>query len=698
MGKMKLGTKIIAGFIGVSIITLVLGIIGYYGAVKSEGSIDELGAVRLPSVESLLIISEAQTAVDSGENALLSTHLDAEARAAQHQRFSEAKKRADEAWAIYEPLPQTAEEAATWKEFVPAWEKWWQDHEDYVKLVREYEGTISGQEEAENLYAQMTEQALVKNSESFNKAEALLNAIVTIYENRAKNASFDDQTAFNRVAYFTIQSLLTISEAQTAIDSSENALLNRSISMKSRQGQYDRIAAAWKRAEDAWKVYEPLEQTAEEKKLWGQFVPAWNAWKADHGKYVALCHDYDKTMDAQNKAKGIYEKMNQQSLVTIGKSFTAAETLLNKLVEINIQVAEKTSHSSISQAAFLKIFSLIAMIIGVILALVLGVLITRSITKPINRIIEALGSGADQVSSASGQVSSASQSLAEGASEQAAAIEETSSSLEEMSSMTKQNADNAAQADSLMSEAKVVVDKAGVSMKEMNKSMGEISSAGQEIGKIIKTIDEIAFQTNLLALNAAVEAARAGEAGAGFAVVADEVRNLAQRAADAAKNTADLIEGTITRINQGTELVKTTDEAFTEVAASSTKVAELIGEIAAASSEQAQGIDQVNQAVSQMDQVTQTNAANAEESASASEELNAQAESMLEVVSELMTLVGGEAAASKMQADHQARQRSKAKRQALPVPIERRQPERNMGTKVVKGDDVIPMDDDFNDF
>jgi methyl-accepting chemotaxis protein len=237
-------------------------------------------------------------------------------------------------------------------------------------------------------------------------------------------------------------------------------------------------------------------------------------------------------------------------------------------------------------------------------------------------------------------------------------------------------------------------------MKQMTESMSEISSAGQEIGKIIKTIDEIAFQTNLLALNAAVEAARAGEAGAGFAVVADEVRNLAQRAAEAAKNTAGLIEGTIKRIGQGTELVKYTDEAFTEVASSSGKVAELIGEIAAASAEQAQGIDQVNQAVAQMDKVTQTNAANAEESASASEQLNAQAVSMLEVVGELMAMVAGSEAAMKMQANHQRHEsrKSKAPQRALPMPKGRHQPVRKANARVVKNDEIIPMDDNFGEF
>jgi methyl-accepting chemotaxis protein len=171
--------------------------------------------------------------------------------------------------------------------------------------------------------------------------------------------------------------------------------------------------------------------------------------------------------------------------------------------------------------------------------------------------------------------------------------------------------------------------------------MQAITQASEETQKIIKTIDEIAFQTNLLALNAAVEAARAGQAGAGFAVVADEVRNLAMRAADAARNTAGLIDGTVQKIRDGSELVIRTNEAFKRVSDGTGKAAQLVGEIAAASSEQAQGITQISTAVSEMDKVTQQNAANAEESASSAEEMSAQAAQMREVLGELIAVVGG---------------------------------------------------------
>jgi methyl-accepting chemotaxis protein len=257
-----------------------------------------------------------------------------------------------------------------------------------------------------------------------------------------------------------------------------------------------------------------------------------------------------------------------------------------------------------------------------------------------------------------------------------------------------------------MVETTRVVDEANQSMKAVIDSMSEISQASEETGKIIKTIDEIAFQTNLLALNAAVEAARAGEAGAGFAVVADEVRNLAMRAADAAKNTSNLIETTVKKVKQGSEIVARTNEAFGKVASGSKKAGQLIGEITAASREQAQGIGQVSQALAEMDRVVQQNAANAEESAAASEELNAQAEQMKAFVRELMAIAGGArngngAAATKSPPNYLT---SLPGRKALAAPLKKAKTT-DLATragrpgKEVRPEQVIPLDDaDFEEF
>jgi methyl-accepting chemotaxis protein len=286
---------------------------------------------------------------------------------------------------------------------------------------------------------------------------------------------------------------------------------------------------------------------------------------------------------------------------------------------------------------------LINLVLSASMVLIVGLvifLLSRSTTRPIGQAVNSLLECAEQVGAASTQVAAASQQLAAGSSQQAASLEETSASLEELASMAQSNAANANQANILMTDTGRIVDQANTSMADLTESMKEISQASGETAKIIKTIDEISFQTNLLALNAAVEAARAGEAGAGFAVVADEVRNLALRAADAAKNTADLIEGTVTKVQAGTEVVDRTSQAFSQAAVSTGKAQDLVAEIAAASQEQAQGVGHINKAITEMDQVVQRNAANSEESAGASQELNSQAEIMKGLVGDLVTVVG----------------------------------------------------------
>jgi methyl-accepting chemotaxis protein len=295
------------------------------------------------------------------------------------------------------------------------------------------------------------------------------------------------------------------------------------------------------------------------------------------------------------------------------------------------RLADKTSATSITVAT-------IALLGGIVFTAVIVI----GISKILVRLATTLDEGAAQVASASGQVSAASQSLASGSSEQAASLEETSASLEEMSSMTKRNAESAANAKFLSDATKSAADTGAADMEGMRRAMDAIKASSDDIAKIIKTIDEIAFQTNILALNAAVEAARAGEAGMGFAVVAEEVRALAQRSAAAAKETAGKIEDSIAKSGHGVDISMKVAQSLGEIVDKARKVDALVGEIATASSEQSQGIGQVNAAISQMDKITQANASNAEESAAASEELNAQAISLREAVSQLRALIQGD--------------------------------------------------------
>ena len=280
-------------------------------------------------------------------------------------------------------------------------------------------------------------------------------------------------------------------------------------------------------------------------------------------------------------------------------------------------------------------------VVSILAALTLGLLATRSVTKPLNGIMNNLAAGSRQVSGSATQVSSSSQTLAQGATEQASSLEETAAALEEVSSMVSSNTDSAKEASNLSQTVEKLSEQGEVSMTAMSKAINDIKAAADETSEIIKIIDDIAFQTNLLALNAAVEAARAGDAGKGFAVVAEEVRNLAQRSAEAAQSTGEKIKRSKDLADNGVQVSEEVAKSLTEIRETSVKASRLGGEISAASGEQAVGIAEVNTSVAELDKVTQVNAASAEESAAASEELLALARSMEDVVLVLGTLMYG---------------------------------------------------------
>ena len=309
-------------------------------------------------------------------------------------------------------------------------------------------------------------------------------------------------------------------------------------------------------------------------------------------------------------------------------------------------VARLDSGSAIlKRGIFVKLLTRLGaaiLLVGVVAGVLLTIFMTSRFSRPMNTVMEELLAGGARLSASAQRVAEASDVVNGGVAGQGAALEETASALEQMRAMTDRNSANTSEADQLMKRTASVVVEANASMRQLIGSMDEISEASEEISKIIKDIDEIAFQTNLLALNAAVEAARAGEAGAGFAVVADEVRSLAQRSAAASRNTAELIERTVAKISGGVALVGETRDSFRTVTEDVQQAVTLMGGVNEASAEQSHGVGQIHRTMEAMGQVTQQNAASADNAISAVRELNAQAEQMERVVCELREIVGGE--------------------------------------------------------
>ena len=355
-------------------------------------------------------------------------------------------------------------------------------------------------------------------------------------------------------------------------------------------------------------------------------------WQSAHAQVVALS-------DA-----GGFSAAQQLITTSVTPLLRSAEDSAQGMVRrLDDAVSHANTESTLSYSRSRYLTGMVLVLALLVAAAV--VWLVRRINDSLSRVSRELGEGATLVVDASSQMSSSAQSMAQGAAEQAASLEENSAAMQEMATMTRKNADNSRQAASLMAEAARVVENANGALQDMVSSMTSIKESSNRVSKIIKTIDEIAFQTNILALNAAVEAARAGDAGMGFAVVADEVRNLAQRSAQAAKDTAGLIEEAMTSANEGSRKVEQAAGGFAAITERVTEVKGLVDKVSDASNHQALGIDQVLQSIRQMERVTQTTAATAEESAAACEQLNAQADVTMRVVQRLESMVGQTAAA-----------------------------------------------------
>jgi methyl-accepting chemotaxis protein len=437
----------------------------------------------------------------------------------------------------------------------------------------------------------------------------------------------------DRIVQQSVPAIELVYQAQS-ITKDQGQLAYKLIGSTDKADRTDLQALVSAQSAEIGKVYDQLEKlitSAQGRELFDKVKNARTESNRIRAQVLAASQQTTNNELAYKMARSQFDPANIQYL-------TALSALIDHL-RTEMAGTSTSIESAVANSQFGILIGLgLASIVGIAVAFV----IIRGSTAILTRVASAIHLGSDQVASAAGQVSAASQTLAQGASEQAASLEETSASLEQMASMTKRNSENAQSVNDLTKQARSAADKGASDMQAMTAAMKAIKSSSADVAKIIKTIDEIAFQTNILALNAAVEAARAGEAGMGFAVVADEVRNLAQRSAQAARETAAMIESAINNTGQGVEISGKVVQTLTEIVSKVRQVDELVTEVAGASREQTQSVTQINAAVAQVDKVTQSNAATAEESASAAEQLNAQAASMKESVAELLKLVGGD--------------------------------------------------------
>ncbi len=597
---MKLGAKIASGFGSLIVIALVLGGLAVYNMKNVEKESAKLADEYVPEVEYCNNVERASMKTMYAMRGYGLT---------QEQHY-------------YDQGVKGLEEVATW---LQKCDELAQEATHLVKLGPAVEATRESVSEYEALVAQTVEldQKMVANRTSLDEAAGMYigncNTFLT-----GQTQKMQEEIAANTEGDQLKKRLYKISEINNIIDAGNETRVACFKSQALRDPQLIRQAnenfAAIER------MLKDLRQVTYEK----QDLEALDNIEQAAGDYQSSMNTFLANWESNLEVGRQRTKVGDQVLSIAGETAQAGVAGTRKIAD--------GAQNALSTASMVMIIGLVvALAVGCSLAFV----IARSITKPIHRIIEGLTAGSEQTASAAGQVSSASQSLAEGASEAAASIEETTANVTEMAAMTKKSAENATEARNLTGQTESGAAKGTEAMKRMSAAINDIKQSSDETSKIIKTIDEIAFQTNLLALNAAVEAARAGDAGKGFAVVAEEVRNLAQRSADAAKDTATLIEGSVGKAETGVEISQEVGAALDEIATLASQVNEFVGQIADASNEQSRGIDEVNSAVAQLDQVTQQNAANAEESASAAEELSSQSEQLSSMVGDLVRLVGG---------------------------------------------------------
>lgn len=528
---------------------------------------------------------------------------------------------------------------------------------------------------------------------------ALITAIVGIIGWMGINQQMN---SIHNLGYESIPGIIYIEEtgrAVTEIQMAIRTLANQGLSEKEAQEQFKKIEEQRSYYKKQIDGYDKLRKNAEENKLYQEFLTRMANAKKGNNAFLDYAKSINRSRVTPETAGKLFDLGMSSALLKEYNDVQDANTALREYVT-DFYGKEMVKQSESASMA-LNAVIITAAVIGFALALILGVVIAGSISRPVNKITDNLFASSGSLEGAASQVSSSSQELSGGASELASSVEEMTSSLEELQSIIESNTKNINEAELLMRQTNEGAKGSTSKMDEMQSAMDEINGNSKKIVKIIKVIDDIAFQTNILALNAAVEAARAGDAGRGFAVVAEQVKNLAQKSAEAAKETADLIDEAIESVSKGEQRGLEVKEVLNTAVELAQKVGVLLDEINRASKEQLKGANQVTKAVSQINSVVQNTAASSEQVASAGEEMLSQSEMLKGIVEKLNSLIKGENAGVHNQLDTVDKEKTGAnehKKTALidqgsskilgfPAPL----------AEIIRPDEKIPLQD-FKDF